>query len=252
MSPLLVLSLISFMVGIFMLLVFGYVSDQQKIRQTKNGMKAHLLELWLFRHEPMIMLSAQMQLFRLNGRYLKLAIRPVAILIAPLALLLLFMEGWFAYRPLHPGETAIVSVQARNGAMGVLSDATLHSKPGVTVETPALRIASLGEINWRIRADSFGEHTLRLKIVGQGMEKPLLVSDKLVYVDPPTMVRVFWSIFSLGALSIRHNSPVEFIEIHYPARAISILGWQVHWITVFLVVSILSAFVFKGWLRVEI
>lgn len=252
-SPLWPLSLVSLMAGLLMLLVFRYVSDQQRIRKTKNAIKAHVLELWLFRDDPRIMLSSQGQILRLNGRYLKLALKPLLVVIFPMALILVYLEGWFGYRPLRPGEAAIVSMQVTAGEVGLLQGASLATNDGLSVETPPLRIPPARQVDWRIRAQALGTHILQVEVSGQKVEKTLIVSDKLVPVSPRRVLDRFWSkLLNPREMPIPTDSPVEQIQIGYPARSVAIFGWEMHWIGVFFIVSIMSGLVFKGLFRVEL
>jgi hypothetical protein len=252
-SPLWSLGLVSMAVGLLMLLVFRYASDQSRLRETKNAIKANVLEMWLFRDDPRVMLSSQGRLFRLNGRYLKLAAKPLLVVIFPIALILIHLESWYGYRPLHVGEAAIVSVQLAPGQTGFLKLASLRAKDGLSVETPPLRITPARQVNWRIRAEAFGTHVLQVEVSGQKVEKTLIVSDKLVPVSPRRVLDGFWNqLLNPREMPIPEPSPVEQVEVRYPTRTIALFGWKMHWITAFFMISILSGFALKGWFRVEL
>jgi len=252
-SPWWALGVVSLVTGFLMVLIFRYTSNQQGIRDTKNVIKAHVLELWLFRDDPRIMLSAQGQLLRLQVRYLRLAAIPMLALMVPVGLLLLSLDGWFGYRPLHAGETAIVSVQLRAGEPGLLERASMEAEAGVTIETPPLRIMQAQEVDWRIRAITSGAHTLWVNLDRHKVEKTVMVSDQLVHVAPQRIQGAFWKTFlHPGERPIPEDSPVQQIEVHYPARAMTIFGWDMHWIVVFFILSIFCGFALKGLLRVEL
>jgi hypothetical protein len=252
-SPLWSLSLVSVAAGLLMLLVFRYASDQRRIKETKNAIKAHVLELWLFRDDPRIMLASQGRILRLNLRYLKLAVKPLLVVIFPMALMLIYLEGWFSYRPLRPGEAAIVSVQLTPGQTGSLNQASLQANAGLSVETPALRIPAASEVDWRIRAESVGTHLLQIEVPGQKVEKTLIVSDKLVPVSPRRVIDGFWNkLLNPREKPILKASPLEQVEIHYPIRSIVVFGWEMHWIAVFFIISVISGIALKGLFRVEL
>lgn len=251
-SPLWALTLFSFLAGLLMLLVFRYTSDQERIRETKNGIKAHLLELWLFRDDVRIMLSAQWQILRLNGRYLKLAIKPMLALIVPMALILISLEGWFGYRPLLPGEEAIVSVLVSDGQTEILEKASLKANGAITVETPPLRIPLANEVDWRVRASKVGVHKVSLDLSGSVLEKQVVVSQGLTRLSPSRLSSSFWQVLLYpGESPIPDQLGIQRIDIHYSTRFIKIFGWNIHWLVVFFVLSIVSAFAFKRLFRVE-
>lgn len=257
------LSLFSLLAGLLMLLIFRYTSNQQRIRETKNGIKAHLLELWLFRDDPRIMISAQWQLLRLNGRYMKLALKPMIVMIVPMALILISLEGWFGYRPLQPGEAVIVSVQVSDGEIGLLERASLRASNGVMVETPPLRIPLTKEVDWRIQANGPGIHKVSVDLsglptaqaaqAGRHLEKQVVVTQGLARVSSSRLSSEFWqTLLYPSEPPIPKQLGIQRIDIHYPARSIKIFHWETHWLVVFFVLSIVFAFAFKRIFRVEI
>lgn len=251
-APLWALTLFSFLAGLLMLLVFRYTSDQERIRETKNAIKARLLELWIFRDDVRITLSAQGKLLLLNGRYLKLALKPMMVMIVPLALIVISLEGWFGYRPLRPGETVIVSMQVSDGVLGLLENASLYASNGVKVETPPLRISMAKEVDWRIRADAPGTHKVTLDLSGYRLEKQVVVLEGLVRVSPSRFASTFWqTLLYPGEPPIPKEFGIERIDISYPTRFIKIFRWEIHWLVVFFVLSIVFAFAFKRAFRVE-
>ncbi len=252
-SPLWALSLFSLLAGFLMLVIFRFTSNQPRIKETKNGIKAHVLELWLFRDDLRIMLSAQGRILRLNGRYLMLAIKPMLVLIVPMALILLSLEGWFGYRPLHPGEAAIVSMQVTDGETGLLESASIEANNGLTVETPSLKIPGAREVNWRIRADGLGIHNVSMDLLGRRLEKQVIVSQGLVRVSSSRLRSEFWQgLLHPSEPSIPPQSGIERIDIHYPTRFIKVFHWNIHWLLYFFVVSTACAFGLKRMLRVEL
>ncbi len=83
-------------VGLVALLIYRFASNQSDITRTKNGIKANLLALRLFRDDLGVVLRTQGQVFRLVGRYLRLGLVPLAILFVPVVLLLIQIEARFA------------------------------------------------------------------------------------------------------------------------------------------------------------
>ncbi|MBZ0168055.1 hypothetical protein MELA_02408 [Candidatus Methylomirabilis lanthanidiphila] len=253
MSPLWALSLFSFVAGLLMLLIFRYTSNQRRIRETKNVIKAHVLELWLFRDDLRIMLSAQGRILRLNGRYLRLAMKPMLFLIIPMVLILLSLENWFGHRPLHPGEAAIVSMRVSDGETGLLERASLEGNKGLTVETPPLRVPQAKEVDWRVRADGLGVHNVSIDVFGHRLEKQIVVSQGLVRVSLSRVRSELWQgLLHPGEPSIPPQSGIERIDIHYPARFVKIVDWNIHWLLYFFVLSTIFAFGFKRMFRVEL
>ena len=80
------------------LLVYRWVSDQAGIVRTKDRIKAYLLELWLYKDDPRVLLGAQGRVVWHSLVYLRHALLPVAILLVPIGLLTAQVESRFARR----------------------------------------------------------------------------------------------------------------------------------------------------------
>jgi len=109
-DPFWTLMILSLLAGVLMLLIFRSTSNQAKIKEVKDKMKAHLLEISLFKDSPAIILSAQKNLLLYNAQYMKYALKPMLYMILPISMMLIHLDGWFGYRPLKVGESAIFSV----------------------------------------------------------------------------------------------------------------------------------------------
>lgn len=253
-SPFLVLCIASVLAGIMMLLIFRFTSDQRKIKESKDKMKAHLIEILLFKNNPRVILSAQKNLLLYNARYMKHAFKPMLYMILPVSLLLIQLDGWFGYRPLKIGESAIVFVKLSEEGPKLLSNISLEGDKGLTVETPLLRIPETGEINWRIRADAPGEHTLTINASSHKIRKKIKVSQtKLTRLSRFMVGSTFWAVLlNPGEGPIEKSSYIQRIGVGYPSREIEIFGWRSHWLLLFFVLSIAGALLFRRFLRTEI
>lgn len=176
--PLLSLSVISILTGILMLVVFRYTSNQERIKETKDRMKAHLLEIRLFKDDLGILFSAQKNIVLYNFKYLKYTLVPMLVMTIPLVLMLIHLNGWYGYRPLKPGESTIVSVKVSDRNIDVLSQMEIEVEKGLTVETPLLRIPATSEVDWRVRADELGDHRVTVKGPEDVFKKTLLSLTK--------------------------------------------------------------------------
>jgi hypothetical protein len=249
------LLLFSLLLGVFMLVIFRHTSDQKQIKEVKDRIKAHVFEIRIFKDDVRILLSAQKNVVLYNLKYMQHFVRPMLVMIVPVAVVLLQLEGWFGYRPLKPGESTIVSMKTSQGTEKETAKMTLTAEKGLTVETPSLRIPG-EEVDWRVRADEPGEHTLTFTIGEQVVQKKIIVSSdgSLARVSPGVATAsLMWGAFlNSNQESPLVNATAQFIEVEYPSRAIKVLGWELHWLLLFFVLSTLLAFALKGFFRVEI
>lgn len=235
------LALISGVTGVAMLWVFGRFSSQKKIRQVKNRLKAHMLELRLFVDEPALIWHAQKSLIAANGRYMALMLRPFVILAVPMALLVMLLDPYFGVAPLPIGRSAIVTVQ--------LSDSSgpapeLQVPDGIALETPAVRVTGTRQVSWRIRPARSTSGILRVASQGAMVEKRIEAGDGPRYTASRRVASVLEWLAHPGE-SLLPPGPVQWINIEYPGAEIEWLGMQTHWLVWFVVVSMIAALLFK-------
>src|SRR5262245_40861629 len=189
-SPLVIVTVLALVVTVPVLLVVRALTDPQKVRTTKNTIKGHLLELWLFRDDTRTVLGAQGRILRLNARYVLLTLKPFLVLAIPMALILIPLEGWFGLRALRVGDSATVVVAA--GGLGDPDQASIGVSDGLRVETPALRIPATREIAWRIRALRQGTHSVWIDVGGRRLEKQVAVKEGLASISPARVSSASW------------------------------------------------------------
>ena len=135
---------------------FARFSDQARIRGIKRQIKASLYEMRLFVDEPMVLLRAQKHLVTANLRYLGLMLRPVALISAPMFLLLSALDAIYGYRPLNSGEAALLTVYVLPAIDLRIANPSIAASSGVAIETPVVRIPGEQRFCWRIRATRAG------------------------------------------------------------------------------------------------
>ena len=157
MSPWIGMILISFLTALLMLFVYRFTSNQQGIKEVKNKIKAHLLELWLFKDSMSLTLKAQGKIIRYNLKYIGYALKPFLVMIIPIILILIQLSLWFEYKALEPGQKTILVVKLKEGQNLLNIDIAVEPSSGFDIETPPIRIEEEGEINWRLHAKEFDQ-----------------------------------------------------------------------------------------------
>lgn len=253
-SPWAGMILVSFLTGLLMLFVFRYTSNQKGIKTVKNKIKAHLLELRLFKNSLSISFKAQGNILRLNLRYITYSAKPMLVMIVPIILILIQLNFWFAYSPLTPGQAAICKVKLKEGHSPMETDVILKPSSGIIVETPPLRIEEDREIDWRFSPKEKGLQLLTIEVGSQAVTKTLLVGGRLLNRISPVKVqnRFLDEMLYPTERPLPTDSPIQSIEITYPSLRMEVLGWHIHWLVVFFVLSIVAGYALKGLFKVEI
>jgi hypothetical protein len=245
---------ISFLTGLLMLFIFRLTSNQAGIKNVKDKIKAHLLELRLFKDNLNVSLKAQGRILGYNLRYIGYSFKPMLVMIIPLILILVQLNFWFGYEPLRPGEPAILKVKLAETAKPVEVEAAVEAPAGLVIETPALRVDEQKEIDWRIRAASTGVHALSFKIGGQSFTKSIAVGpgpwDR---ISPVKVKRGFLEeVLNPGEKPLPSSGLVKSIEISYPPKRMKLLGLRLHWLIAYFALSIIIGFALKKPFKVEI
>ncbi len=237
-----------------MLFVYRHFSNQAAIKTTKNRIKAHLLELRLFKDNPRATWSAQAQILLCNFRYLGYSLRPLAVMFIPLLLVLVQLHFRFGYESLQVGKPVILKVKLADSARTMKIEASLKAPSFMAVETPPLRLEQEGEINWRLRALSPGQGLIHVLLDGNDFEKTVIVAAKSIRRISTLRVRKSFlpELLYPSEKPLPRSSSVESIEIGYPARKMTFFGLRLHWLIVFFVFSLFFALALKRPFKVEV
>jgi len=249
------LAVVSVVTGVVMLLIFGKTSNQKKISETKDKLKAYIMEMWIFRNDTLVMFLAIGSVIRSNVQYLRHSLRPLVFLLLPVLVIMVQLGIRYANEPLMPGDTAVVSVKLREGTVPSQTDLTLVAPKGVRVISPALRIDSKSEVDWEIMAEQPGHHQLALETPGGTVHKSLDAGPerKLGKVSAVKARANSWNAFLYPAEPpIPGDSIIESVHITYPHRELKCLGLTVNWLLAFFIISIAAGFALKGVFGIEV
>ena len=133
-------------------------------RTTINRIQAHLMELVLFIDEPRLILRAQGNLLRENLRLLRQLAVPLLITAPLFAIVMWQADRVYGRAPLAAGEAVVVTAHGNAD--------TLEAPAEVTVETPGVRVAGVGEVSWRIRPKRAFSGQLTVKGSAERVEIP--------------------------------------------------------------------------------
>ena len=252
-SPSSSLLLLSAAMGLLFLLVFRLTSNQAAIGSLRKRMAAHLLEFRLFQHNLGIQWSALSRMLLANFIYLRYAGRPLLLMLVPLGLVLVHLDQWYGYQPLKPEQTALVALKLAGEGVDP-SKVRLETGDGLALVGKPLRIPHAREVNWSVRPQRQGAALLTFLFEDQRVRKRIITSNQgMERVSAVTPAQDFWDVLRYpGEPPLPPDSFATRISVDYPDRRIDLLGWETHWLLFLLIVSTLTALVFKRLLRVQI
>jgi uncharacterized membrane protein (DUF106 family) len=253
-SPWFGMTAVSFLTALLMLEIYKLSSNQAAIRRAKDRIKAHLLEMRLYKDSMRVTLGAQAAIVKANLAYMAANLKPLAVMIVPLVLVLAQLSLWFDRAPLRPGDETLVKAGLEATADPVTLGLELETPPGLEISSPPVRIPDEHEVVWRIKALSPGAGKLLLRAGGFAIEKSIIVGGRpLAKVSALASRGSIWKqVLYPGEAPLPKGTPLRSVEVLYPAKSLSAFGLHVHWLVAYLVLSIAFGFAFKGVFKVEI
>jgi hypothetical protein len=245
------LTVVSFLTGLAAVLVFGYVSNQESLRRVKNRIQAHLLELRLFPDQLGVVSRAYGRVLRWTFAYLMYNLKPLAVLMLPLVIIMVQLDLRLGCTPFHAHQSFILT--AKLAGTSTLDPDALKLPKGLTLTAPPVNIPALKEVDWRIQADEYGVFTPSVVVGGQSFAKQVVVSKE---ITPLATERARASILEWFVNPVEQplprGGPLRSLEVNYAPRSIDLGFFVTNWLVVFLVVSLASGLLLKAVLGIEI
>jgi uncharacterized membrane protein (DUF106 family) len=244
--PVVGLAAVSLLVSIGLLIGFKATSDQEALAAAKRRIHACVFEIRLFNDDLRAILRAQVGILRHTLSYFRLSIVPMAWLMIPLVVILIQLQFHYGYGGLEPGQSAIVkATMTDEGAVRARETgdivASLEAAAGMRVETPLLWIPSLGEADWRVVAERPGSYDLSVRVGERSFSKLVLVTDDVVRRAPVRPRTIPQQLLNPVEVPLPAGAPIESITIGYPDADVSLLGWRMHWLVAFFILTLVFA-----------
>ena len=259
-SPLAIVLLLSIVIGLLMVVLFGYTSDQKAIGVAKDRLKAHLLAVRLYRDQIPVVMGSYGKILRGTGVYLKLAFKPLLYVIIPITLLMVQIDRYLGQTPIAPNSPFLLTVHLSDSdqrksslTVDALNSLTLDLPSEITMTAPVVHIPAKSEVVWRLVGSHEGKYGLKIADGGESVEKAVCIGSDLPRISTIRLRGQFWErMFSSAEPALPQNSAIESISINYPDREIDIAGYGMNWIWLFFILSMIAGFIFKEVLGIQI
>jgi hypothetical protein len=249
--PALIVVGISVVIGLLMVVVFRYTSDQKAIHVAKDHLKAHLLALRLFQDQIPVVIRSYGRILLATGRYLRLAFMPLLFVSVPLILLVAQIDRYLGSIPFETGQPFLVSARVTGG--DGFSDATLELPAGLVTTAPPVHVPAENEVVWRVVAEREGSFVVNVQTLAQASAKQIVVGSGMPRLSAVRLRGQLWRRLLYSAEpALPESNPVQTIEVQYPSRDIAFAGFEWNWIWLFFVLSLAAGFLFKSILGIEI
>ncbi len=250
--PLLTLVVISGLLGVAMLILFKYTSNQTAIGRVRDKIKANLLTMKLFKDDIPVVLRSQFRVFGASILLLVYSLPPLVFMVLPFCLVMGQLGVWYQANPLDVKEQAVVMMQLSDSVNPSGLSVSMEETQAFEVMTGPVRAPAKKQIFWKIQANEAGIHEMRFNIGDTRIKKELSVGSDFM---PVSIKRPALSIGDLILYPAEQPfdaiSPVKSVEIHYPDRP-GLLTGSGNWVLTLFVVSMLAGLAVKSTFNVKI
>ena len=221
--------------GVLALLLFKKISWQKGIKNAKDKIKAHMIEIRLYQDDLVVVAAAVAKVLARNVVYLGLNFGPIVPLAVPFMILTAQLVVRYAYEPLPLHERGVAVMAGRGTlleielASGVDASALRVTLPaGLQAVSPLVRVPSEGRAFQEFVAVEGGSHEIVLELGGARETKLVHAGSVMPAAMQPRRVsyRDMFAIADADRLpllwpaeaSFSSESPFRVVAIAYPYR----------------------------------
>lgn len=247
--------------GVLALWIFKQISWQKGIKDTKNKIKGHLIEIRLYQDDLAVVSKAIGKVLFRNLQYLLLNFGPFIPLAIPFALVAAQMVVRYGFDPVpvqHPtqlevagdGQTLVIE-----GTREAIASLEVELPEGLSAISPLARIPSQGNAAIEFVAEKPGVHVVKIRTGGKEVEKTIAVgTDSNLRAKQDRRVGSQLDAVLWPAEDTLSGTGLDVIRFRYPE---SDLGWlplsgPFGVLSVFILASMAVGFVFLKPLGVQI
>jgi hypothetical protein len=250
---------LSLLAAVVVLTIVKLTANAAEVRRRRDRMVACILEMALFRDDPVLTLDALRRALVANGVYLRKLILPLLAGLIPMVLLTGQVHDWLAYRPLRPEETATVTARVASSVDLMTSKLQLRTAEAVSVgslavsvDSEAVRAPRQGEISWRIRARREGAGLVKVEIAGREFEKTIVVGRKVARNPKTRGGGLAGRLLYPSEPPLPADGLIRSITVGYSPQEFRIGNVGLNWLAAFLLCSLLFAGLLMRPMRVTI
>lgn len=253
--------LISAISAVIFLILFKKTSNQEKIQHFKNILFAHILEIRLYKDQPLMTLKIIFDILLKNLTYLRYTIVPIFVILPFVLIISIQLNNRYGYLPIKQGDTFVVRVDLNKGLATDIAKnpgkIRCETSKGVLIETQPILIESEASIYWRAKVTDSGNNQQFLRIMldgtGYDVKKKILTNLSKQRFSPERQKYNLEGLFldsSEGFIS--DTSPFEAVSINYNRATYPFLFWNMDPIVLYFVLTLLLGLAFKPFLKVNI
>ncbi|MEM4336745.1 MAG: EMC3/TMCO1 family protein [Candidatus Woesearchaeota archaeon] len=228
-SPLVLILGVSFIITLISVLAYKFLTNQQRMKEIKDGMKKYQADMKKHRNNPKKLAEIQAKAMQDNIEYMKHSFKPMIFTLLPIIIIFGWLNSHLAYSPIKPGEEFSVSVSpAIDFNFSVVPQIEIIDKEIIN-DTAIIKMRG-GE----------GEYIMYFETPSGIQSAELIISEKQRYSNP----KVFFKKGDIRSVLISNKKMKPFGE------KFNIFGYQPGWFAVYFVTTLLFSSVLRKILKV--
>lgn len=231
--------------------VMRLTSNQAALAEVKRRIQAGLLEMRLYNDDLRGLVRAQGEVLWHNLRYVGLSLVPLVITAIPLTLVIAQLQAWYGYTGLTPGDPTTVTATFD----GPVTTVPTLRADGIDVLGPGRYFPTRREVVWHVVPRIPGATSLVLDSPAGQVDKTAMVSGaSLTARRSPSRDRASFlqQLLYPSEAPIPDGLAMSSVRVPYPDRSLAVMGFDLHWLIVYLALTIVFVLGLRGPLGVVI
>lgn len=171
--PWLSILLLSFFISLLIVVVYRLMTNQQEMKDLKDQLKDYQKKMKEHKDNTEKLLELQKEAMSVNMKYMGKSMKPTFVTFIPIILIFSWMSGHFAYEPLSPNTTFMLTANLANTTGNV----SISTPSGLSVIGDSEKPAS-DTVQFSLKGEP-GEYYATLDYNGEKKDKKVIISETI-------------------------------------------------------------------------
>lgn len=238
MAPVWSILVISFIISVFITLVYKFMTNQTEMKQLKEDMKNAQKQAKQLKEAPQQAMAAQKRAMELNMKYMMKSLKPMLIYFIPLILVFGWLNAHYGFEPIKPNEYFTITLGFDESEQG---EVELLAQQGIEATSSSVKQISNGkatwEATWELKGEA-GDYILEFRHNDKTYTKQIIISEEQRYTAP--------------IQKINGNAVKEISTNQKKLRVLfRFMDWDIGWLAAYIIFSMIFTLGIRKVLKVH-
>ena len=250
-SSLVIILVVSFLVSLISMLVYKFVTDQQKLKSIQEEQKKLREEMKKYKDKPDKIMKLQKRAMEISMEMMPQSLKSMMVTFIPVILIFTWLMGNIAYEPIKPGEVFTTTIAFENDVPGSV---VLNASQGIEIISPKTQEIKDKMVLWELKGEE-GKHILYYGYGEEFYSKGVVITNKREYENPKLeKQKKFFFFIPMGGDGIPNDSNIFYIKVDLkpvrPFGSFNIFGYYLGWLATYFIFSFAFSLALRKLLRV--